>query len=1644
MNRIPIISISIVIFILAGYFPIFAKTGAMNPRTDYDEILLDETFDNNQKDWWEDKIKYGEVKLLGGKYQMESYGGSLYSSYTASIDTTKDFCIEIEVEIDSKSLGNNYFRIMFGAKNKKFGYDFRVSSQGRFAYGEVVDNYWHPHLYWKDSPYIQPSNKIQVTKKGDRLDFFINGNWVGNTFFNGSFGKNIILRVDGKITAKVDSLIIAQTDPKMKSDTKSSNVLADMTSISSEEKIRTDKAGFEKISLLHETFDDNKRSWRETDEGGTLATVADGKYYLYEKEGQLIVSQKLDYFQIEHDFCFDVEMDIESRGLRSDYFGMTFWYDEINDNGYEFRLSPPGEFSFGRVEWGHWIPLINWQKTSHFKKHNLMRARSINGKVYLYLNGYLLGKVATGFLPGQDIGFRLNGNLRVDIDSIQVSQTTPWYKPVSSMTRSLKEWPIDLTKLKSLENQEIVFEDGFKKERSNWFQINDDKSEFTLKDQRYFLTHKYKTQSTISYYPVGIDEQNDFSMTTRITKLSGTDDNGASWMWGRADYSNYYKFSIAGKGYFRIAKKNNGRWIDFVPWTYSRHIRKKNSTNDLKIEKTGQQLQFFINAQPVAILPYEHMFGDQIGFELDQNISIAIDKVIITQAKLSDKPYVQLNTGGHTSKITHLQFTHDNKLLVSVSKDKTARIWDIETGKCIRVLRGEIDHGNYGKIYAAALSPDNRTLAVGGWLGPSKNFTPIELGTIRLFDIYTGEVEGTLRGLKYAILDLKFSQDGQYLLSISPKGANLYKMPGGKLLYSLTGHTDELFSGDISSDGKRIVIAGQDKTLRLYQGSDGRLIRVMQGQVGSIIRESAFSDAGKIGDVAFTKDGKYIVSGSKLGHLRLWNGKTGELIKSMGKLNGGITAFSISPDGNKLITGVDNIKNDGEVYIIGTKQIVIEQAEFIGKFSMHTNNVYATAISANGMMAATAGGEFGEIHIWDLESSELIHTLKGKGNVVRNVGIKGDIESIAWGLNQTVNNIQIHGSLKSSLSFKDSHGKHRFSKTKPKKRELDKFNRALRFVNDIAFDTGLLHTTRDEILKIFKDGQLRHNIEHNAGSGGEHLCATLTPDGKAVISGGSFGHIYAYNVKTGVRMRHFIGHTDDVWTLAVSENGKWLVSGAADQTIKIWNMVTGELLISFFFGLNDEWVAWTPGGYYDASVNGDNLIGWQVNHGFDKKASFYTARQFRRYLYRPEILRDSLKLGSSLKALEQAGLSDITVNELVKRAPVDVRITDYKRLENNEVLLTVKLANNTTTAPERATIYINGAQVLSPEQRKLKALNPGNTVKFKVPLFSKNNHVRLTMENRWAESFDEMNIELPNWSNEIHKSGNLYIAAVGINRFPSLPRAQNLATPNLDAISMALKFKQLEGRLYKKVDANVLIDSVPDSVTLETNTSLNVHLQKTTQGIKSANVCRFIENIVSKAKANDTILVFLAGHGVTDNAGNYHFITANSQLDSVYESELKINNSFDWKQLHELLDQTYGKRLVFVDTCQAGTVIKSNRTDINRLIKDIHDLNAVIYTGTSQQQLGLETTLGGVFTRTILDGLNGGAGYSDNQLLFSSLQKYVDKEVVVRNQEIWNSNYRGMKLVKNKKDNKQSVEVLIQNPVSVIPEGMNNLVIYAK
>ena len=113
-----------------------------------------------------------------------------------------------------------------------------------------------------------------------------------------------------------------------------------------------------------------------------------------------------------------------------------------------------------------------------------------------------------------------------------------------------------------------------------------------------------------------------------------------------------------------------------------------------------------------------------------------------------------------------------------------------------------------------------------------------------------------------------------------------------------------------------------------------------------------------------------------------------------------------------------------------------------------------------------------------------------------------------------------------------------------------------------------------------------------------------------------------------------------VWGVNVSADGRLIVAAYGDGTIR-WHRVSdgAELLALFMHPDGKRWVAWTPQGYYDASAGADDLIGWQVNHGYDKAPDYFPASQFQQRFNRRDVIArvlDTLDVDAAVAEADKA------------------------------------------------------------------------------------------------------------------------------------------------------------------------------------------------------------------------------------------------------------------------------------------------------------------------------------------------------------------------------------------------------------------------
>jgi len=184
---------------------------------------------------------------------------------------------------------------------------------------------------------------------------------------------------------------------------------------------------------------------------------------------------------------------------------------------------------------------------------------------------------------------------------------------------------------------------------------------------------------------------------------------------------------------------------------------------------------------------------------------------------------------GHDDGINSAFYSADGARIVTASSDKTAKVWDANTGQELMTLKGHED-----RVLSATYSPDGKRIVTGGQIA-------------RVWDANTGKELFTLKGHDGYVLSAFYSPDGARIVTGGGAGDNTAKVwdaNTGKELMTLTGHEREVFSAAWSPNGKRIVTANRDNTAKLWDANTGKELMTLTGHESGVF-SAAWSPNGK-------------------------------------------------------------------------------------------------------------------------------------------------------------------------------------------------------------------------------------------------------------------------------------------------------------------------------------------------------------------------------------------------------------------------------------------------------------------------------------------------------------------------------------------------------------------------------------------------------------------------------------------------------------------------------------------------------------------------------------------------------------------------------------------------------------------------------
>lgn len=554
-----------------------------------------------------------------------------------------------------------------------------------------------------------------------------------------------------------------------------------------------------------------------------------------------------------------------------------------------------------------------------------------------------------------------------------------------------------------------------------------------------------------------------------------------------------------------------------------------------------------------------------------------------------------LNTSGHNGHVTKLIVDRNRSQLISVSHDKTIRFWDFATYSPIRVLRPPIGRGWVGELYSASLSPNGEWLAVSGFTAPEGTNDH----SILLIALPEGRLVRRLRGNTLPVQDIAFSPDGRWLAAGGTDGIlRIWETSTWNQVKTLPGHAARIDSVAWSPDSTRLVTGAWDRTCRFWSVADGTSIPVMTHGGRNVYC------------VAWSPDGLTVATGGGDNWVKLWEAD-GRFRSNLVGAPESIETVAFSPDGTRLIYGYGGKQTNplaaGMVRL--TDRVVA--AQYFG----HLDTVLCSTFSPDGRHAII-GDSDDQICVWEADTGRLIRRLRSEGLPVYATGFSPDGRTVGVGYSHLPGS-SIHATNPLHRAF--SLEQLQFAPPPD-----FRFVRAQTQLGNLA-----IHRTNFQRATV---SQFGNTISSYYDPTITIRSRTLLPGNRAAV--GCDQSVVVFDALTGRPIYRLPGHLDAVWAVTPSPDQRHLLTGSDDETLQIWNLERYEHTLSLFFA-GDDWVAWTPQGYYAASPGGENLVGWHVQRGFDQMATYYPASRFHARFHRPELIRRVVGFGGPMQALKE-------------------------------------------------------------------------------------------------------------------------------------------------------------------------------------------------------------------------------------------------------------------------------------------------------------------------------------------------------------------------------------------------------------------------
>ena len=441
--------------------------------------------------------------------------------------------------------------------------------------------------------------------------------------------------------------------------------------------------------------------------------------------------------------------------------------------------------------------------------------------------------------------------------------------------------------------------------------------------------------------------------------------------------------------------------------------------------------------------------------------------------------------------------------------------------------------------------------------------------------------------------------------------------------------------------------------------------------------------------------------------------------------------------------------------------------------------------------------------------------------------------------------------------------------------------------------------------------------------------------------------------------------------------------GPSFQSLPAWRP-----LATLFVDQSREWAFWTPAGYYDASFNGHQNFGWQINKSIDQPVEYYRASQFRKALERPEVMRRLMTAGSlpaaMRKTLAQIGpppAEGAIVTQIQSRPKITLLSPEPGSEivgETLSVIAEIAVPTGATLVDPKA--FVSGVPATNRQVIVNRRDAPSNVVTYqwdfrlpRDPLLQL--EVLAATE---AEAVARVMVDLDHQSDrDIDVKPRLHVLAIGASQYRD---------PQIQSLDFAAEAAGRISELFQTQAADLYRTS--------TDQLVNDDATRPMWRVFAKNAAEQLSKTVSP---DDLVIMYLCGHGLRDRRNNeWYFITADARY-----SDLMNDQYDDCIAFSDLaaLSKLPCRKLAILDSCHSGAVQPLMRSeDLKSCLRFLQDDVVLTFTASEGAEEAAEQreVRMGRFTATLVDALSGEAdksGNGDGTVTLKETIAYVSRRV---------------------------------------------------